>query len=64
MAAANEWAAWGNADAAQEELSSAQTSLGIADETAGTASTDLSIAADYADSANDNLSDASSDSSI
>ena len=64
VTAANEWAAWGNADAAQEELGSAQTSLDIAGEAAGTASTDLSIAADYTDSASDNLSDAGSDSSI
>jgi hypothetical protein len=60
--AANEWAAWGNVDAAQEELSSAQTAAEIADEASGNASTDLAIGADYMDTASDNLSDAASDS--
>jgi hypothetical protein len=59
---ANEWAAWGNADAAQEALYSAENASGIADDVAGTASTDLSIGAGYMDSASSDLSSAGSDS--
>ncbi|MGA3057425.1 MAG: hypothetical protein ABSE70_05225 [Candidatus Limnocylindrales bacterium] len=58
--AANEWAAWGNVEAAQEELDSARTAADIADGVDG-AATGPSIGADYMDSADDNLSDPGSD---
>jgi hypothetical protein len=54
--AANEWAAWGNVEAAQEELDSARTAADIADGVDG-AAIRPSIGADYVDSADDSLAD-------
>jgi hypothetical protein len=58
--AANEWAAWGNVEAAQEELDSARTAADIADGVDG-AATGPSIGADDMGSADDNLADPGSD---
>jgi hypothetical protein len=58
--AANEWAAWGNVEAAQEELDSARTAADIADGVDG-AAVRPSIGADYVDSADDSLADPGSD---
>jgi hypothetical protein len=52
---AQEWAAFGNMDAAQESLNSAATASDIAADTAGTAQTDLGIGAEYMDSASSDL---------
>jgi hypothetical protein len=55
---ARAWAAFGNEDAAQQDLDSAATALGIAADVTGGAQTDLGIGAGYLDTASTDLSSA------
>jgi hypothetical protein len=55
---ARAWAAFGNMDAAQQDLNSAETASDIAADVAGGAQADLGIGASYLDTASSDLSSA------